>query len=86
MHLRAFAPRLVEQLLDPSTRGRSLDGTWLRRRLFALLVSGTAYGSLLGRCHCAMVSRAMPSIGAAILWCVPVLALGVEAGHLSDPS
>ncbi len=86
MHLRAYALRLVEQLLDLLTRGRPLDGTWSRRRLFALLVDSTAYGPCLRRGFIAVVSHAMPSIGAAIWSGVPVLALGVEAGHLSDPS
>jgi hypothetical protein len=85
VHLRAFAPRLVEQLLDPLTRGRSLDGTWLRRRLFVLLVIGTAYEPGLCRCRFAVVSHAMPSIEAAIWFSVLVPALGVEAGYLSDP-
>jgi hypothetical protein len=84
--LRAYALRLVEQLSDPLNRGRPLDGTCLRRRLFVLLVNGTAYEPWLRRGFVAVVSHAMPSNEAAIWFGVLVSFLGVKAGYLSDPS
>jgi hypothetical protein len=86
VHLRAFALRLASQLRDPRLEAVLWAELGHGDGCLACSYHGLAYGP--GRCRCcrAMGSLAITCTVVAAVFRVPKSALGVKAGHLSDPS
>ena len=86
VHLRAFALRLAGQLLDPGLEAVLWAELGHGDGCLTCSYHGLAYESARRRCSLAAVSHAMLRLRAAAVRSVPKSALGVKAGHLSDPS